>query len=91
MIDVFQSILAEMFDGWYDLGCLDEMVNEAKIAPANLESSTTRPSFLSVIFAIEGGLVFAFSEIFIRTSGRQKQGASGQIPGGRSLCYGGRR
>ena len=91
MIDVFQSILAEMFDGWYDLGCLDEMVNEAKIAPANLESSTTRPSFLSVIFAIEGGLVFAFSEIYIRTRGSQKHGASGQIPAGRSLYYGGRR
>ena len=91
MIDVFQSILAEIFGDWKNLGCLNEMVNKAKIAPANLESSTTRPSFLSVIFAIEGGLVFAFSEIFIRTRGRQKQGASGQIPAGRSLYYGGRR
>jgi hypothetical protein len=52
VIDVFQSILAEIFGDWKNLGCLNQMVNKAKIAPANLESSTALASF-----SLRGGAV----------------------------------
>ena len=69
-----------MFGDWKNLGCLHELVNKAKIAPANLESSTALASFSLVVFVVEIGLFFVkrgrgnfpFNEISFRIRESQK-------------------